>query len=137
MKELSYEDFVANALIEVNKYSGARKVSIEQVENYRQAVMERLQETDEKVSCYINRERFKSFQEDYSDWFTVVEEDSTMIHMNHNIMKEDLIEQFRGYLSLEYLIIFMNPDITQSLGCYGQLEKKNGAEMSKHFVRLK
>jgi hypothetical protein len=59
---------------------------------------------------------FAQFKDEYSDLF-IVHEDRYSIEyfMNENIGADNLVEKFRGYLSLKFLLAFINEDVVHSL----------------------
>lgn len=121
MIKIGYEDLVANALIALNSKYGIRKVSMEQLEDYREAVLEKLRENETESICFINRDVFGEFVEEYSNYFSIIEED---IHMNQGISYEDLRRDFCGYLDMSVLLAFRSEEAVESLGQYERLENK-------------
>lgn len=124
MIKIGYEDLVANALIVLNSKYGIRKVSTKQVEDYREAVLEKIRENEMESICLINRDVFGEFAEEYGNYFSIIEEENLNIHMNQGISCEDLRRDFCGYLDMSVLIAFRSEEAVESLGHYERLENK-------------
>jgi hypothetical protein len=116
MIKIGIEDLVANALIELNGRYGIRKVTGEQINAYEKSVLEYLKMQGIKAIYYCDRYMFAQFKEEYSDFFTIYEDNnSTIYFMNENVNTDNLTQEFRGYLPLDLLLAFVNENVVKSL----------------------
>lgn len=116
---IGIEDLAANALIELlskdNKRE-ARFLTYKEMEAYGAEVVQLLNEQGEKAVLILSRESTNAFFKNYSDFFEEQEVDGHKgIALKDDKDVDDLIEQFRGYLSLEVLLAFVNLRSVQKL----------------------
>lgn len=114
---IGIEDLVANALIEIMAKSKRRFLSYEEIEKYGSRVIEVLSEQGEKAVLILSRENTTALLRNYSEFFEEKNEDCLRgIALREGKESDDLIEQFRGYLSLDVLLAFVNRKSVQALG---------------------
>ncbi|MDR1992879.1 MAG: hypothetical protein LBQ98_05200 [Nitrososphaerota archaeon] len=95
----------ANALIEILTKSGNRFVTYEDLEKYGEAVVNILQEKDEKVVLILSRESTRVMFRNYSNIF---EDANNGISLKEGVEISDLITQFRGYLAWDVLLALID-----------------------------
>ncbi len=115
---IGIEDLAANALIEVLSKTGKRFLSYFEIEKYGAEVVRVLSEQNgEKAVLLLSRENTTALYRNYSEFFMEREQDGSLgIELKPDKEVEDLIKQFRGYLSLELLMAFINERSIQALG---------------------
>lgn len=115
---IGIEDLAANALIEVLRKSGKRFLTYFEIEKYGAEVVRILTvENHEKAVLILSRENTSALYRNYSEFFEEKEHNGSLgIELKFGKELEDLIEQFRGYLSLELLMAFVNESSIQVLG---------------------
>lgn len=115
---IGIEDLVANALIAVLKNdSSKRRVSYAEMESYGAAVVNFLNEKNEKAVLIFSRDRTDAFFHNYSDFFEEYEENGEAkgISLKAEKSLQDLIMKFRGYLSLDLLLAFISENSIKAL----------------------
>ncbi len=106
---IGMEDLAANALIETLKKGNKRFLTYEEIEKYGSVVIQILNEKGEKAVLILSRNSTNAFFENYSDFFEERTVNNTKgISLKEDKDMEDLIVKFRGYLSLEVLMAFVN-----------------------------
>jgi CheY-like chemotaxis protein len=116
---IGIEDLVANALIEmVDDNENNREVTYSQLEQYGAKVIEKLNEKQEGAVLIISKERTNAFLHDYSDFFQVRvnEQGEKCIALVEGKTTDELRKLFRGYMSLDMLMAFINDLSLQTLG---------------------
>lgn len=107
----------ANALIEALRISEKRFLTYEEIEAYGTKVVQILNEKGEKAVLILSRENTNALFRNYSEFFEEKELNGLMgIELKQDKGLEDLIEQFRGYLSLDVLKAFIDKRSVQALG---------------------
>lgn len=116
---IGIEDLAANALIELLSKDNKREerfLTYKEMEAYGAEVVQLLNEQGEKAVLILSRESTNAFFKNYSDFFEEQEVDGHKgIALKDDKDVDDLIEQFRGYLSLEVLLAFVNLRSVQKL----------------------
>lgn len=106
------KDIVANALIEVTNKTDLNYVTLTQVEDYGDGVIEELRNQGLNPRLISNRYEFEYFKWEFSKYFNFVDDsDETLCFVNENISSLDLKKEFRGSLPLNVLLAFMNKDV--------------------------
>ena len=124
MLYLDIEDIVANAMIELNKIDGSRSVPIWVAEQYGNEVSRYLGNQGYYTKMRINRERTYRFEEQYGEFFTSYQQGKEKGYvLNDGKDIEDLVRKFRGYLDLEVILAFINPQATETLQTYSDSVK--------------
>lgn len=114
---IEIEDLVANALIETLKKGDKRFLTYREIEGYGAEVVQILKENGEKAVLILSRDNTEAFFRNYSDFFEEKELRGNLgISLKDGKKVEDLIRQFRGYLSLDVLLAFMNDRSIRVLG---------------------
>lgn len=114
---IGIEDLAANALIESLSKGHKRFLTYGEIERYGAAVVQILNERSEKAVLILSRDNTNSLFRNYSDYFEEYEENGNEgIALKSDKEVDDLIEQFRGYLSLDVLLAFINERSIQVLG---------------------
>lgn len=117
---IGIEDLAANALIEQLKRGGDRFISYKTLEDYGMAVVNILGEKGEEGILILSRDRTNAFFRDYSDYFEEKEiNNETGIYLREDKDLNDLISKFRGYLSFDLFLAFINKDSVKKLGING------------------
>jgi len=114
---IGIEDLVANAIIELVEKSQRREVLFSEVNRYGATVIQILSENDKKAVLILSKERTNAFLHDYSHFFELfsngIEEG---IRLKEGISVDDLWAKFRGYLSIDVMMAFMNARTVAELG---------------------
>lgn len=114
---IGIEDLAANALIESMRRLKKRFLTYEEIESYGSKVIEFLNEKNEKAVLILSRESTNALFRNYSDFFEEKEESTGIgIGLKENVVLEDLIKQFRGYLALDVLMAFVSDSAAGALG---------------------
>ncbi len=113
---IGIEDLAANALIEAMQKGDKRFLTYIDIENYGAMVMQILSENSEKAVLILSRENTNALFRNYSEYFEEKEVDGKLgIALKAQKTVDDLIERFRGYLSLDVLMAFVNERSVKSL----------------------
>lgn len=114
---IGIEDLVANALIELVEKSEKREVLFRELDNYGAEVVKYLNDKNEQAVLILSKERTSNFLYDYSDYFELftngIEEG---IRLKQDISADLLWERFRGHLSVNVMLAFMNQNTICALG---------------------
>lgn len=114
---IGIEDLVANALIELVEKSGKREVMFRELNAYGALVVKYLNEKKEQAVLVMSKERTNAFLHDYSKFFELFSRDiEEGIRLKEGVSVEQLWETFRGYLSIDVMMAFMNAQAVQALG---------------------
>lgn len=111
---IGIEDLAANALIEISKVDkelNQKKLFLtySKIEKYGVAVTEILNTQGNKAVLTLSRENTNNFFKLYSEFFIEDEKEGEKgILLSSKKEIEDLIENFRGYLSLDLLDAFIS-----------------------------
>lgn len=113
---IGIEDLAANALIALLQSKKKEKfVSYKELENYGQKVVQVLNKKGEKAILILSRDSTNALFRNYSDLF-IESEEKDGIKLIEGITEEELIEKFRGYLSWDVLLAFVDKESLQELG---------------------
>lgn len=113
---IGIEDLAANALIAVMAKYEKRFLSFADIERYGSKVVQLLNEKGEKAILILSRESTNALFRNYSDFFIESEQDGNKgIYLKDDKTVDDLIDGFRGYLSLELLLAFIDKRSTEVL----------------------
>lgn len=117
-------DLVANALIELVENTGSRQVFFKDLDEYGAMVVKYLNDKNEQAVLLLSKEQTNEFLHDYSDLFEFFTEGiSEGIKLKDDVTVERLWEKFRGYLSVDVMMAFMDSVAISKLGvenCRGQ-----------------
>ena len=114
---IGIEDLAANALIEMLVDEKKGFVSYETLDEYGMEVVRLLSEKGEKAILVLSRDATREMFRSYSDIFTEETFNGKLgIGLKDGVKLEDLINKFRGYLSIELLLAFMCEDSRRKLG---------------------
>jgi len=114
---IGIEDLVANALIEIAEKSGKREVLFKDLNNYGADVVKLLNEKNEQAVLILSKERTNEFLHDYSDYFELFSTGlAEGIRLKKDVTVRELWEKFRGYLSIDVMLAFMNERSIHALG---------------------
>lgn len=114
---IGIEDLVANALIELVERTAKREVLFKELDEYGAMVVECLNKKNEQAVLLLSKERTNEFLHDYSDMFELFTNDIDKgIRLRQGVEVEQLWERFRGYLSADVLMAFMNGLAVSKLG---------------------
>lgn len=113
---IGIEDLAANALITVMAKYEKRFLSFADIERYGSKVVQLLNEKGEKAILILSRESTNALFRNYSDYFVETDQDGQKgIFLKEDKTIDDLIDAFRGYLSLELLLAFIDERSTKVL----------------------
>ena len=118
---IGIEDSAANALIEISKVDkelNQKKLFLtySKIEKYGVAVTEILNTQGNKAVLTLSRENTNNFFKLYSEFFIEDEKEGEKgILLSSKKEIEDLIENFRGYLSLDLLDAFISEKSIKAL----------------------
>lgn len=110
---IELEDLVANAFIyALSKDEAKRFFSYGQLENYGMAVVNLLKARGKEAHLFLSRDETEKTLLKYSKFFKEI---GFGIQLNDNVIIEDLIEEFRGYLDLDVLFAFIDEQVLLKL----------------------
>lgn len=125
MIKLGYEDIVANALIELDRRYGVRKVTMKQLDDYKNAVINNLKSKGIDVIYQTDQHIIEEIMCDYSKVFKYYDEFyETVVMLKNGISSEALVKIFRGRLSNDILSSFVDDEVLEALGKYEQVDPK-------------
>lgn len=114
---IGIEDLVANALIELVEKSEKREVLFKQLDEYGAKVIKYLNDKQEQAVLVLSKERTNDFLHDYSDYFELFSNGMDEgIRLKTGISVSQLWEKFRGYLSVDVMLAFMDKVSISALG---------------------
>lgn len=116
---IGIEDLVANALIELVERENKRIVRFKELEKYGAMVVKCLSDQNEEAILVLSKERTNVFLHDYHDYFELVFNEEGIdegIRLKEDVTIEQLWDTFRGYLTADVMLAFMNDDAIQALG---------------------
>lgn len=113
---IGIEDLAANALIEV--FDGGRNfLTYRKLEEYGNEVVRILTEKQEEAALILSRNSTVNMYRDYSAFFEEAEENGELgVHLKEGKDGDDLIDAFRGYLPLPFLLAFVDQRSRRILG---------------------
>lgn len=119
---ISIEDLVANALIEIVERTGKRTVYFSQLNNYGNAIIEKLKSKNIEAILILNKDATNRFFHNCSDIFIISETASDVsVTLKNNYSANDLRKRFRINIALQLLEIFISEEIINIL--MEQIEK--------------
>lgn len=114
---IGIEDLVANALIELAEKSEKCEVLFRQLDEYGAKVIKYLNDKQEQAVLVLSKERTNEFLHDYSDYFELFTSGMDEgIRLKAGISVSRLWEKFRGYLSVDVMLAFMDKVSISALG---------------------
>lgn len=114
---IGIEDLVANALIELVEKSEKREVLFRQLDEYGAKVIKYLNDKQEQAVLVLSKERTNEFLYDYSDYFELFANGMDEgIRLKAGISVSQLWKKFRGYLSVDVMLAFMDEMSISALG---------------------
>ncbi len=114
---IGIEDLVANAFIELIENSDKKDVLFSQLNQYGATVVKILLQEGQKAVLVLSKERTNSFLHDYSEYFELfTSENGEGLRLKNNVTVDDLWDKFRGYLSFDVMMAFMNKQSLKALG---------------------
>lgn len=114
---IGIEDLAANALIELVEKSEKREVLFKQLDEYGARVVKFLNDKQEQAVLVLSKERTNEFLHDYSDYFELFSNGMDEgIRLKADISVSQLWKKFRGYLSVDVMLAFMDQMSVSALG---------------------
>lgn len=114
---IGIEDLAANALIEILTKTEKDFVSYKELEAYGQEVVRILNEKNEKAVLILSRDSTSDMFRSYSHIFKeFLAKNELGIKLKEGVTADDLIDTFRGYLSWDVLLAFVNKDSLAKIG---------------------
>ena len=115
---IGIEDLAANALITLMSSDQEKRfVSYSDLEEYGNMVMQILTSKGKKAIFILSRKSTTVFFCDYSNIFEEIESNNQKgISLKEGVTVDDLIDRFRGYLSLDLLLAFTDHRSAEVLG---------------------
>lgn len=114
---IGIEDLVANALIELVEKSEKREVFFKELDEYGANVIKYLNDKQEQAVLVLSKERMTEFLHDYSDYFELFSRGiDEGIRLREDVLVSQLWEKFRGYLSVDVMLAFMDKVSISALG---------------------
>ena len=114
---IGIEDLAANALIELVEKSEKREVLFKELDVYGAMVVKYLKDKQEQAILILSKERTNAFLRDYSEFFELyTSEGNEGIRLKTGVGVEQLWETFRGYLSVDVMLAFMDQVSVSVLG---------------------
>ncbi|MDR2720293.1 MAG: hypothetical protein LBC03_05780 [Nitrososphaerota archaeon] len=120
---IGIEDLVTNALIGMlmKDATGEKFVTYKQLEDYGAEVIDILREQNKTAVLVLSRERTNVMFRNYSDVFEEkIVGGNPGIALKSDVVVNDLINRFDGYLALDVLFAFMNERSLRKLGLYNE-----------------
>lgn len=106
------EDIIANSLIELKQRENINYITITKAESYGSAVVNKLRLEGYDARLNLEKYSFDEFKEEYSKYFDTIETGTNIIcYIKEGITVEDLENTFRGYLSVDALLAFIDDEI--------------------------
>lgn len=128
---IGIEDLVANALIELVEKSEKREVLFKELDEYGALVIKYLNEKQEQAVLVLSKERTNDFLHDYSDYFELFSKGlDEGIRLKEGIATSELWEKFRGYLSVDVMLAFMDKMSVKALGVSVWIRLRNVIQTS-------
>lgn len=116
MIEISAEDLVANALIELTERSSKREVLFSEAYRYGEEIVRILSEKGKKSVLSLHRNCMLELLDKYSFLFILFSNGEEMgIRLKDNVSVRDLWDRFRGYLPIDIMQVFMDDRAVQKL----------------------
>lgn len=114
---IGIEDLAANALIELMEKSSRREALFSEIQQYGANVIKILLENGDKAVLILSKERTNEFLHDYSEYFELFSnEREEGVRLTADVTVDRLWEKFRGYLSVDVMLAFMNERAVAALG---------------------
>ncbi len=114
---IGIEDLAANALIELVEKSDRREVLFKQLDEYGTEIVKYLNKNHEQAILIFSKERTSEFLKDYSEYFELFNKGfNEGIRLRDDVSIDKLWEKFRGYLSVNVMMAFMNKGTISALG---------------------
>ena len=100
---IGIEDLAASALIELLKHDKTnRRVSLQSLYNYGAAIVGLISQPGQDAILFLTKESTDEFVNNYSDYFSIVEEAGTeYLELNKDKTIDDLRNQFRVNLTVD------------------------------------
>ena len=99
--QIHLEDLLANAFIERFRNNDTNRfISYKEIQTYADIVLKSIHSKNQLAELRLSRDRTNNVLETYSEFFEEVENG---IRLKPEITQDELIEEFRGYLSLFFL----------------------------------
>ena len=109
---LTIEDMVANAIIELNRMDGSRKVSIDDALVYGKEVASCLRKRGYFTTLKLNSNLIEDFENRYSNFFfKYYDKDSYGYQLHDGIEVDEVVKEFRSPLVIELLDSFTDDDV--------------------------
>lgn len=116
MYNIRIEDLTANAFIETLKRKEKRFLTYSEIEKYGEEVVKILNDKGKQAILILSRDNTDEFLYRYSKYFKEkIVDNKYGIELNKTITIYDLIENFRGYLSLSLALGFVDEKAIQVL----------------------
>lgn len=114
---IGIEDLVANAFIELVEKSQKKEVLFSQISNYGATVVKILSAEGKKAVLVLSEEKTNVFLHDYSEYFELFDSnEGEGFRLKQGVTVDQLWENFRGYLSLDVMMAFMDAASIKELG---------------------
>ncbi len=114
---IGIEDLVANAFIELVDNSCKNEVLFQQLTRYGAEVVRLLTKNGKSAILILSEAKTSSFLQDYSDYFELFNSaDGEGLRLKQGVTSDQLWERFRGYLSHDVMMAFMDKNALQELG---------------------
>lgn len=116
MVYIGIEDLVANALIELIEHANKRVVLFRELDEYGALVVKVLINKGNQAVLILSKERTSEFLRDYSSFFelcSIGKEEG--VRLKDGISVNDLWKTFRGALSTDAMLAFMDKSAVAAL----------------------
>ena len=115
--QLTLEDLVPNALIELIENNVSRSVSYPTILQYGSVVVSELKKRNKEGMLHIHRDNTTQFEEDYKEVFDFFEINNVRyVKAKDNISSNYLRKHFRIHQSIDTLTALINDTSKQALG---------------------
>ena len=113
---IGIEELVPNSLIEIVERTGERTVSSENIQDYGNKIVQKMNESKKEAILLFTRDRTKQFFYDYAEVFSVAESNGkTVIMLKDGISTDYLRKQFRTRLTLDEMIAFASKEAVETV----------------------
>ncbi len=114
---IGIEDLAANALIELVEKAEKREVLFKQLDDYGAGVLNFLNKEKGQAVLSLSKEQTSEFLHDYSAYFELYTRGMDEgVRLKEGIPVSELWKKFRGYLSTDVLMAFMDESAVSALG---------------------
>ena len=121
--KLNLEDLIVNTMITINEKEKRRVIDYIDIANYKKIIIDLAKKID--IQLFIDESNYQKCKYELENYILIKDNKYVMLPWIEN---KDLIENFRGYLPLNIVIMFCNKDIPN------MIKKRESGVMEKFRV---